>query len=301
MSQPLGNPNTRVSCIITMSWTYLHTELLYSCFNFWGLKVVTKLYQPSAASNHQYPSVLISWKSFTAHSDLPEASSRLHARSCCPGRRASHRWRGSGGPQRVDHSASTVSSGWSTAAPRRPSLKWTYCSPGGHNHEGGHQWDWSCSVHITHTDIHHITNTVFHHKNWFLSNKLRPVAFLNPIFLPTPCSSAHSHTHKADWQQNPADFNTLTVKALCGNRKSMRAAALSTAWIHWVKMINLSIHWYPPGPNYHCSALKEPWTHWSGHTAGTGESARRQSETRDIEEMIDTETLDEHKPFHLFT
>lgn len=47
------------------------------------------------------------------------------------------------------------------------------------------------------------------------------------------------------------------------NRKSMSAAVLSAAWIHWVKMIHLSIHWYPPGPNYHCYALKEPRTHWS--------------------------------------
>ena len=301
MSQPLGNPNTRVSCIITMSWTYLHTELLYSCFNFWGLKVVTKLYQPSAASNHQYPSVLISWKSSTAHSNLPEASSRLHARSCCPGRRASHRWRGSGGPQRVDHSASTVSSGWSTAAPRRPSLKWTYCSPGGHNHEGGHQWDRSCSVHIKHRYTSYPQHCISSQKLVSLQ-QVTSRGISEPNLPPdTLLFSSLTHTHKADWQQNPADFNTLTVKALCGNRKSMRAAALSTAWIHWVKMINLSIHWYPLGPNYHCSALKEPCTHWSGHTAGTGESAWRQSETRDIEEMIDTETLDEHKPFHLFT
>lgn len=72
----------------------------------------------SNSNNHLWP----------VHS--PGVSSTPHVRSCCPGRRVSRQLQGNGGLQRGGHSAGTASSVWSTAAPRRPSLTWTYCSPG---------------------------------------------------------------------------------------------------------------------------------------------------------------------------
>lgn len=106
-------------------WTIVYILELGACLG-------TGLFR---ATNDKYLSFCISSNSLTAQTNSPEASSRPHVQSCCPGKRASRRWRGSGGPRRASHSASTASSGWSTAAPRRPSLKWTYCSPEGHNRD----------------------------------------------------------------------------------------------------------------------------------------------------------------------
>lgn len=116
-----------------------------------------------------------SWCSCTAQTNLPEASSRSHVRSCCPGKTASHLWRGSGGPQRGGHSASTASSGCSTVAPRRPSLKWTCCSPEGHNRDSRQCW----RVIRIYTGM---SNFTWH---FWISY------------------SSHMGT---DWQQNPADL-----------------------------------------------------------------------------------------------
>lgn len=68
------------------------------------------------------------WCAKTTPGNSPEASSRPRVLSCCPGRRASRRWQGSGDPRRGGHSAGTASSGWGSAAPQRPWRRWTSCS-----------------------------------------------------------------------------------------------------------------------------------------------------------------------------
>lgn len=123
------------------------------------------------------------------------------------------------------------------------------------------RWQW-----ITSASCHHTTLLFCHwlsHTHFSILSEKAPSCVISENKFPS-CSSGFQLTViPADWQPNPADGNTLAAKALSGNRKSMCAAALSTARLHWVKMINLSIHWYPPGPNYHCYALKESHIHWS--------------------------------------
>lgn len=80
----------------------------------------------------------------------------------------------------------------------------------------------------------------------------------------------------------------------------MCAAARSTARTQWVKMINLSIYWYPPGPHYRRCAPEEPRTHWSarGMRRDCGVRAEANSDGA-VQGIINTEGLEKGLAFLL--